>query len=111
MTMLETGFTRADVTDNAVIRYIERGHDIDIASARERISTLCSNGARYGAHAVAVEDVKFILVKGRVITTVGRQEFVFPPAHSDTTITDLVKAALRDAKMRALRLKRERRSA
>lgn len=108
MTMPETGFTRPDVTDNAVLRYIEHGHRLDVKSARERISDLCSNGARYGAHAVAVENVEFILVGGRVVTTVDRHQFVFPPAARDSTIDDLVKAALKDAKMRVLRLKRRR---
>lgn len=78
VTMPETGFTLADVTDHAVLRYLERGHGIDVAAARAHIAQLCANGARYGAHAVAVEDVKFILVGGTVVTTVKRRTVVYP---------------------------------
>lgn len=78
MTMPETGFTRADVTDHAVLRYLERSHGLDVKAAREHIASLCANGARYGAHTVAVEDVKFVLVGATVVTTVKRRKLVYP---------------------------------
>lgn len=78
MIMPETGILRADVTDHAVLRYLERAHDIDVSFFRDHIAELCANGIRYGATAVAAEDVKFVLVDGRVITTVHRDKLVFP---------------------------------
>lgn len=78
LTMRETGLIRADVTDHAVLRYLERGHGIDIGHFRQHIAELCANGARYGAFAVATENVKFVLVDGRVVTTVSREQIVLP---------------------------------
>lgn len=78
MIMPETGLVRADVTDHAVLRYLQRAHGLDIQHFRDHIATLCANGARYGACAVAAENVKFVLVGGRVVTTVAREKFVLP---------------------------------
>lgn len=78
MIMPETGILRAHVTDHALLRYLERGHGIDVQFFRNHIADLCANGVRFGATAVAIDDVKFVLVDGRVITTVQRDKQVFP---------------------------------
>lgn len=65
------------VSDHAVLRYLQRAHGLDIEFFRRHIATLCANGARYDASAVAVDGVKFVLVDGTV-TTVARGAFVVP---------------------------------
>lgn len=78
MTMRETGRARADVSDHAVLRYLQRAHGLDVDWVRDHIAELCSNGVRYGATAVAAEDVKFVLVDGKVVSTVSRTKLVYP---------------------------------
>ena len=102
VTMPETGLLRADVTDHAVLRYLERGHGLDISFFRRHISELCANGARFGASAVVVEDVKFVLVNGRVVTTVAPDAFVFPAVVKTSLLQELGAAALRDIKMKRM---------
>jgi hypothetical protein len=70
--------TRPTVTDHAVLRYLERGHGVDIAAIRAHIESLCLNGLTEGASAVAVENVKFALIDGRVVTCVDRHQMAFP---------------------------------
>lgn len=81
--MPETGLVRAEVTDHAVLRYLQPAHGLDVQHFRDHIAALCANGARYGAIAVATENVKFVLVDGRVVTTVEREKFVYPGARVD----------------------------
>ena len=78
MIMPVTSILRAHVTDHAVLRYLERGHGLDVSFFRDHIAELCATGARYGACAVAAENVKFVLVDGRVVTTVERERIVLP---------------------------------
>lgn len=70
--------SRPIVTDHAVLRYLERGHGVDIAAIRAHIETLCATGLVEGASAVAVENVKFALLDGRVVTCVERCKLAFP---------------------------------
>lgn len=76
--MRESGIVNAIVTDHAVLRYLERGHGLDVQHFRDHIATLCATGVRYGAFTVAIEDVKFVLVGGKVVTTVEREKIVLP---------------------------------
>jgi hypothetical protein len=66
------------ITDHAVLRYLERAHGLDVEYFRAHIAGLCAAGVREGASAVAVENIKFVLVEGRVVSCVKRPQFVFP---------------------------------
>lgn len=49
------------VTDHAVLRYLERAHDLDVEAIRRHLSGLAVNAARLGASAVTIENVKLVL--------------------------------------------------
>ncbi|MBP1852706.1 hypothetical protein [Rhizobium halophytocola] len=57
-----------DVTDHAVLRYLERRHGLDVASIREQIARACIDGVRYGATGVTHDGVKFVLQQERVVS-------------------------------------------
>lgn len=77
-TMPETGIARAVVTDHAVLRYLERVHGLDVDYFRGVIADQVADGVRYGASAVQVDGVKFVLVGARVVTVVEGNGFVNP---------------------------------
>ncbi|MCO5059662.1 MAG: hypothetical protein M9905_17630 [Rhizobiaceae bacterium] len=49
------------VTDHAVLRYLERAHGLDVDAVRRHLSGKVLNGARLGAVAVTIENVKLVL--------------------------------------------------
>ncbi len=51
------------VTDHAVLRWLERAHDVDIDLLRDYLSDVVENGASLGATAVQVDRVKFVLTQ------------------------------------------------
>jgi hypothetical protein len=64
------------VSDHAVLRYLERGHGLDIDAVRRHLAGLAFNGAQLGAVAVRVEEVRLFLREndigeGRKLVTVA----------------------------------------
>lgn len=49
------------VSDHAVLRYLERAHGLDVEVIRKHLSGLAVNAARLGASAVTIENVKLVL--------------------------------------------------
>jgi hypothetical protein len=82
--MRETGLVRAIVTDHAVLRYLERRHGLDVDFFRDHIASLCANGVRYGAFSVVTEEVKFVLVDGKVVTTLQHDQIAKPARYIRT---------------------------
>lgn len=76
--MPETGIARAVVTDHAVLRYLERVHGLDVDFFRGVIAAQVAEGVRYGATAVHVDGVKFVLVGASVVTVIEGSGFVNP---------------------------------
>lgn len=70
---------RPIVTDHAVLRYLERAHGVDVAAIRAHIAGLVATGVERGALAVKAENVRFLLIDGRVITVLHRRHLPFPP--------------------------------
>lgn len=60
--------TIVEVTDHAVLRYLERQHGLDVEFFRQHIRQLVLRGAEAGASGVIVENVKFVLLQGSVVT-------------------------------------------
>ncbi|MFC3074672.1 hypothetical protein [Shinella pollutisoli] len=58
------------VTDHAVLRYLERAHGLDVEAIRRHIAGQCATGAQLGAIGVVVEHVKFVLATRDGDTTV-----------------------------------------
>ncbi|SMH42243.1 hypothetical protein [Mesorhizobium australicum] len=56
------------VTDHAILRWLEREHDIDVEAIREHLAGLAANGARLGAAGVKIGKVKLVL-RGSVVIT------------------------------------------
>lgn len=63
-----------DVTDHAVLRYLERQHGLDIEAVRRHVAGLAVNGASLGAVSVAVEEVRLVLAEQPAVT--GRRPYV-----------------------------------
>lgn len=61
-----------NVTDHAVLRYLERAHGLNVADVRRHLSGRAMNGAALGAVGVAVENVKLVLRDGVVVTVLRR---------------------------------------
>ena len=61
-----------EVTDHAVLRYIERAHGVDVEAIRAHIAETARIGVEHRAKAVISGGVKFILKGGRVITCYRR---------------------------------------
>ena len=49
------------VTDHAVLRYLQRRHDVDVEAVRRHLAGLSVGAAQLGAVAVRVEDVRIFL--------------------------------------------------
>lgn len=56
------------VSDHAVLRYLERHHGIDVEQVRELIGQCCERGAKVGAPVVRVGKARFVL-RGHVVVT------------------------------------------
>jgi phage baseplate assembly protein gpV len=52
---------QADVSDHAVLRYLERAHRLDVEAVRRHLAGLTVTAVRLGAIAVTVENVKLVL--------------------------------------------------
>lgn len=76
--MQQNGISRAVVTDHAVLRYLERVHGLDVEYFRSVIADHCLDGVRLGATAVRIDIAKFVLVDGRVVTTLRPFDFADP---------------------------------
>lgn len=57
------------VPDHAVLRYLERKHNVDIEAIRRHIRELVTRGIEKQGDAVIIEGVKFVL-RGNVVVTV-----------------------------------------
>lgn len=49
------------VSDHAVLRYLERAHGLDTEAVRRHLAGRVQTGARLGALAVTIENVKLVL--------------------------------------------------
>lgn len=54
-----------EVTDHAVLRYLERAHGLDVDAVRRHLAERAVNAARLGAVAVTIENVKLVLIASR----------------------------------------------
>jgi|GEM_PF-2702468 len=50
-----------EVSDHAVLRYLERRYDLDVEAVRRHLGGVAAGGARLGAVAVRAEGVRLIL--------------------------------------------------
>lgn len=62
--------TRLDVSDHAVLRWLERVEGVDVGGIRRRIAMAAQNAADLGAGGVRVEGVTFKLEHGPIRTVV-----------------------------------------
>jgi hypothetical protein len=60
------------VTDKAIIRFLELVHGFDAASMRAQIASMAEIGIREGASGVIVQGVKLVLLDGRVVNVTHR---------------------------------------
>jgi hypothetical protein len=63
--------TPVEVTDKAVLRWLEREHGVDVEAVRQHLAGLAENGARLGAAGVRIGKVKLVL-RGAIVTTALR---------------------------------------
>lgn len=68
---------RAQVTDHAVVRYLERVWGVDIDALRARIAREAESGVQHGAAAVNRGKVKFVLQGALVVTVKPRPSVCF----------------------------------
>ena len=66
--------TDINVTDHAVLRYLQRRHRIDIEELRRHMAGLVASGVEAGASGVIVEGVKLVL-QGTVVVTVLEKDW------------------------------------
>lgn len=67
---------KLQVSDHAVLRYLERRHGLDIEAVRRHLAGLAVNAAELGAVAVRADSVRLFLReddigRGRVLVTVA----------------------------------------
>jgi len=92
-----------EVTDHAVLRFLERAARFQIATLREAIAGCADVGRRHGARIVVVGGVKLVLSRdlSRVVTVLRRDQ-----PHSDFVTPIEVEASISIGRAR----KRRRRS-
>lgn len=61
------------VTDHAVLRWVERACGIDVEAVRAAISGCCGRGVEARAEVIVVDQVKFIVVDGVIVTTLHKR--------------------------------------
>lgn len=61
-----------EVTDHAVLRYLERAQGLDIEGLRSEIRQIVLKGAELGASAVHYEGMRFVLRNNSVTTVLNR---------------------------------------
>lgn len=62
------------VSDNAVLRWLERVERVDVEGLRDQLSRSAEVGLAYGAGAVVVSGGKLILKDGVVATVIRRED-------------------------------------
>ena len=67
--------TPVKVSEHAVLRYIERVHDIPVEKIKDHIAMLCEKGASLGAACVKAESVRFVLGRDNTVITVIPEEY------------------------------------
>lgn len=63
---------RLEISDHAVLRWLERVEGVDVAAIRRRILAACRAGAEHGAGGVALDGVHFSIRyhdDGRAVVT------------------------------------------
>ncbi len=60
------------VTDKAIVRFLELVHGFDAETLRSKIAAMAETGIREGASGVIVEGVKLVLLDGRVVNVTHR---------------------------------------
>lgn len=60
--------TMPNVSDHAVLRYMERVQGFDIEAVRTHIGTICRSACRAGASSLKTEGVEFQFSNGKVVT-------------------------------------------
>ncbi|WP_375590184.1 hypothetical protein ABWH89_04965 [Hoeflea alexandrii] len=61
------------VTDHAVLRWLERACGIDVEAVRAAISGCCDRGVEARAQVIIVDQVKFVVVDGVIVTTLHKR--------------------------------------
>lgn len=81
-----------DVSDHAVIRFLERAARIQVAALREALAGCAEVGRRHGSRIVVVGGVKLVLSRdlSRVVTVLRRDQ-----PHSDLVLPIEVETAIR----------------
>lgn len=59
---------RITVTDHAVLRFLERAHNLPVERLRARMAEICATEAAQGARIVVHHGVQMIIENGRVVT-------------------------------------------
>lgn len=52
-----------EISDRAVIRWLERVYNLDLSAVREHLAGKAMTGAEYGATAVRIDGLKLLLAK------------------------------------------------
>lgn len=63
-----------EVTDHAVLRYLERSQGVDVEAVRLQIRDIVIKGAELGASAVTAEGLRFVLRNNSVTTVLPRSK-------------------------------------
>lgn len=71
---------RIEVTDHALVRYLERRWGVDMASLRARIAREVETGVEHGAAAVKRGRLRFVLDGAKVLTVTPRASLPADPA-------------------------------
>lgn len=66
--MTDPSKSAVQVTDHAVLRYLERAMGLNIEVVREHILGICVSAASFGAVAVRSEGLKFVIDGNRIVT-------------------------------------------
>lgn len=64
--------SRVEVTDHAVMRYLERVYHVDVEGLRRRIGKMADLGIVHGATRVNVGKARLVLEGNKVMTVTGR---------------------------------------
>jgi hypothetical protein len=59
--MMKRRAVRIEVSDHAVIRWLENAHGLDVRAVRRHIADKVRNGAQLEAAAVVIDQVRFVL--------------------------------------------------
>ena len=59
------------VTDQAVLRYLERVHGLDVEGIRDAMAEACARGIVIGAPSIRIDNTRFINCEGRIVTVLS----------------------------------------